>query len=322
MRTIPLGETGVDVSAFCLGAMHFGSRTDPATSYELLDQYVAAGGRFIDTANIYARWVEGCQGGESEALLGEWMRSRDNRDDLIVASKVGFPAPVDDLQQGLRASQIERAVEGSLSRLGVETIDLYYAHVDDRSTPLAETLEAFHRLVTAGKVRWLGASNFLAWRLAKANTLAEGQGWTPYCCIQQRYTYLRPRPGVDFGAQVAVNDDLLDCVASEPVTLLAYSPLLSGAYTRPDRTFGEEYRWPDLPPRLETLCAIAEELDATANQVILAWMVQSEPPVIPLVAGSTTAQMTENLAALHLTLSADQMARLNRAGIVAEGPSS
>jgi aryl-alcohol dehydrogenase-like predicted oxidoreductase len=214
MQTFRLGATGVDVSAFCLGAMYFGSRTDPETSYEILDQYVAAGGSFIDTANIYARWVDGCQGGESETLLGEWMRRRSNRDDLIIASKVGFPAPVDDLEQGLRAEQIERAVEGSLSRLGVETIDLYYAHVDDRTAPLTETLEAFHRLVSAGKVRWLGASNFTAWRMAQANTLATAAGWTPYCCIQQRYTYLRPAPGASFGAQIAVNEDLLDYCAS------------------------------------------------------------------------------------------------------------
>ncbi|MGC9523544.1 MAG: aldo/keto reductase [Anaerolineae bacterium] len=315
MRTFELGTTGVEVSAFCLGAMFFGSRTKPEASYAILDQYVAAGGRFIDTANIYAHWVDGCEGGESETLLGEWMRRRGNRHELILASKVGFPAPVDDLEQGLRAEQIERAVEGSLTRLGVETIDLYYAHVDDRTTPLAETMEAFHRLVTAGKVRWLGASNFLAWRMAKANALAEAEGWTPYCCIQQRYSYLRPRPGASFGAQIAVNDDLLDYCASEDVTLLAYSPLLSGAYTREERDFDQQYQWPDQAPRLKALYDVAGELGATANQVILAWMVQSDPPVIPLVAGSTTDQMAENLAALELKLSAEHMQRLNDAGL-------
>ena len=315
MRTFELGTTGIQVSAFCLGAMYFGSRTDPETPYELLDQYVEAGGRFIDTANIYARWVDGCRGGESETLLGTWMRARGLRDELIVASKVGFPAPVDDLDQGLRAWQIERAVEGSLTRLGIETIDLYYAHVDDRTTPLEETLEAFDRLVTAGKVRVLGGSNYLAWRMAKANVLARSGGWTPYCCIQQRYSYLRPRPGAGFGAQTAVNDDLIDYCASEKVTLLAYSPLLAGAYTREERAFEAQYRWADMAPRLEALHGVADELGATANQVILAWMVHSDPVVIPLVAGSTKEQMAENLGALALTLSAEQVRRLDTAGV-------
>ena len=134
MRTTPLGWTGVEVSIFCLGAMYLGTRNDAASSYRLLDQYVDAGGSFIDTANIYAHWVEGFRGGESETLLGEWMRRRGNRSRIFLATKVGFEYP--GVERGLSAAQIEAECDKSLRRLGVETIDLYYAHVDDRSTPL------------------------------------------------------------------------------------------------------------------------------------------------------------------------------------------
>lgn len=310
MRTIPLGNTGVEVSALCLGAMYFGSRNDKATSYRMLDQYVDAGGTFIDTANIYAHWVPGNKGGESETLLGKWMRERKNRDDLFIATKVGFGYP--GVERGLRAEQIETEVEKSLKRLRIETIDLYYAHKDDRDTPLEETLEAFHRLVKAGKVRFLGASNFLDWRLEKARWVSRMHDWPEYVCIQQRYSYLRPKPGTDFDPQIAVNKELLDYCAAEGVTLLAYSVLLSGAYTREEREFPEQYLGPDTTARLEALYAVAKEAQVTPNQVILAWMLQRD--VIPLIAASTTAQITENLGALDVTLSPDQMRRLNEAG--------
>ena len=145
MKKVPLGKTGVEVSAFCLGAMFFGSKNNKVTSYRLLDQYVEAGGSFLDTANIYSRWVPGYEGGESETLLGEWMRERKNREQVFIATKVGFE--YQDVPRGLTAKLIEQECNNSLKRLGVETIDLYYAHVDDRSTPLEESLEAFDRLV-------------------------------------------------------------------------------------------------------------------------------------------------------------------------------
>jgi aryl-alcohol dehydrogenase-like predicted oxidoreductase len=157
MKTIPLGHTGIPVSTLCLGAMYFGTRQDEATSYRLLDQYLDAGGFFIDTANIYSHWVPGFKGQESEALLGRWMKARGNRSRLFVASKVGFE--YGEVQRGLKAHQVESECEKSLKLLGVEAIDLYYAHVDDRDTPMSETLEASDRLVKAGKVRAIGASN-------------------------------------------------------------------------------------------------------------------------------------------------------------------
>ena len=274
MKTVQLSQTGVEVSLFCLGAMYFGTRTDKTMSYRLLDQYVEAGGSFLDTANIYAHWVPGFKGTESETLLGEWMRERKNRAQMFIATKVGFGYP--GVEQGLRARQIETECEGSLKRLGIDTIDLYYAHVDDRNTPQDETLEAFDQLVKAGKVQLVGASNFLAWRLEEARWISQTYDWAEYCCIQQRHSYVRPKPGASFAPQITANDDLLDYCRERDLTLLAYSPLLSGAYTRPDRSFAEQYFGPDTNARLKALREVAQEVGASLNQVVLAWMVQSD----------------------------------------------
>ncbi|MBN8637005.1 MAG: aldo/keto reductase [Anaerolineae bacterium] len=310
MKYQPLGQTDLQVSSLCLGAMYFGTKNDQASSFRLLDQYVAAGGNFIDTANIYAHWVAGGRGGESEVLLGEWLRQRGNRDRVVIASKVGFN--YSDVPKRLRASDIAAECDKTLKRLGTDVIDLYYAHVDDRTTPLEETLEAFNQLVQAGKVRYIGGSNYLAWRLEQAKWISETHGWAQYCCVQQHYTYLRLRPGTNVSPQIMVNDDLLDYIAERGITLLAYSVLQSGAYTRADRALRSEFSMPDNERRLEALRAVAAETGAGVNQVILAWMLQRQ--VIPLIAASTEEQLAENLDALHVNLSAEQMERLNHAG--------
>jgi aryl-alcohol dehydrogenase-like predicted oxidoreductase len=168
--------------------------------------------------------------------------------------------------------------------------------------------------VRAGKVRFVGASNFLAWRLAEAQALSAANGWPQYCCVQQRHTYLRPKPGAGFAPQIAANDDLLDYCRNNPVTLLAYSSLLSGAYTRPDRTIGEQYLGPDADARLGALHKVAAAHGVSANQVILAWMMQGSPTIVPVMAAGSEAQMDENLAALDLVLDADEMSLLTDAG--------
>ena len=313
MKTRPMGHTGVEVSVLCFGAMYLGTRTNEETSYRLLDQYVEAGGSFIDTANISAHGGPGYTGGESETVLGCWLKARQNRPPLFIASKVGFELP--GVERGLRAEQIEEECHKSLKRLGVETIDLYYAHVDDRHTPLEETMSAFCRLVDAGKVRCIGASNFLAWRLAEANWVSRNHGWPEYCCIQQRHTYLRARRGTTFDPQIAVNEDLLDFCRTEGLTLLAYSALLSGAYTRPDRPLPEQYQGTDSDIRLAALKEVASEVGATSNQVILAWMMQGNPGILPLIAASTPQQLQENLDALEVKLSTAQLTRLTSAGV-------
>jgi aryl-alcohol dehydrogenase-like predicted oxidoreductase len=311
MKKISLGKSGVEVSAFCLGTMRLGSQTDRETSFRILDMYVESGGTFLDTANIYGWRGDERVGGFSESLLGEWMHERSNRSRMFVATKVGFS--YQGVEQGLEAGKIAEECEKSLKRLGTDVIDLYYAHVDDRNTPMEESLEAFDRLVDAGKVRFIGASNFLAWRLQKALSLSRSKGWAEYFCIQQRHSYLRPKPGAGFSPQIAANTDLLDYCVETGTTLLAYSPLLKGAYTRSDRSFPEQYAGADTEARLIALKAVAEEAGCTINQAVLAWMAQSYPPVIPLVAAGTMEQMEENLGVLNVTLNPDQMNRLNRA---------
>ena len=310
MKTVALGTSPLRVSPLCLGAMYFGTKTDGDTSFALLDQYVEAGGAFIDTANIYAHWAPGARGGDSESLLGRWMRARGNRDQVVIASKVGFDQP--GVPLGLAAAQIEAECDKSLRRLGVDTIDLYYAHVDDRQTPQEETLEAFDRLVCAGKVRAIGASNFTAWRVERARCLSREHGWAEYVCIQQKHTYLRPRPGASFAPQLAVDEDLIDYCGDQHLTLLPYSPLLKGSYTRSDRPLPPEFTGADSDSRLAAAHAVARELDATPNQIVLAWMVAHG--WVPVMAASTPEQLRENLGALNIRFSAAQLKRLDGAG--------
>lgn len=311
MKLIELGKTGAKVSALCLGTMNFGSRENEDVSKQLLNQYYEAGGTFLDTANIYSFWLKGFKGGESESLLGKWIKECGNRLDLFIASKVGLA--YQNTKVGLKASQIETECEMSLKRLGIETIDLYYSHVDDRNTPIEETMEAFHRLHEAGKIRFIGASNFMSWRMENAHWASKNNSWIHYCCIQQRYSYIRPTPGGRFTPQLVANEELKDFCNSRGLTLLAYSPLLNGAYTRSERTFPPQYCGADTEERLKVLNTIATELDATVNQVIFAWMIQNNPPIIPLMAVSTSFQMRENLESLNINLSNDQIIRLNEA---------
>ncbi|MBN2149450.1 MAG: aldo/keto reductase [Anaerolineales bacterium] len=311
MKTRPLGETGIEVSVMCLGTAYFGSKTDKATSYALLDQYLDAGGRFLDSANCYSSWVPGASGGDSERLIGEWMLERGNRDKVFVATKVGFAYP--DADPGLAAWQIEAECEKSLQRLQTDHIDLYYAHLDDRVALLEETMEAFDRLVKAGKVRYIGASNYHAWRLEQAHWISQKHGWAQYCCVQNHYTYLRPKPGAEFSYWGVGNEELFDYCTARDLTILAYSTLLWGAYTRRDRRMWDKYSGTHNRARLSALRTLAAEIGATPNQLVLAWMMHSKPPVLPVIGVSKPEQLTENLKAAEIELTVEQMQRLNQA---------
>jgi aryl-alcohol dehydrogenase-like predicted oxidoreductase len=309
MKKVALGTTGVSVSELCLGAMHIGSNTPPDVSLEVLDRYFECGGAFLDSANIYNRDAPNCSGGESETFIGRWMKERGNREALFLATKVGMVYP--GQPAGLRATQIEEECEKSLKRLGVDAIDLYYAHADDRNTPLEETLAAFDRLVSSGKVKHIGASNYLPTRLVEARWVSKTREYAAYCCIQQRYSYLRPHPGASFGIQVATNDDLLDYCGRNNVALIGYAPFLKGGVaSRPGQTLRAEYAGEDSDARLALLNTVARELGATALQVVLAWMRHHEATVIPLIGVSTVAQLRESLDALDVELDDALMERL------------
>jgi aryl-alcohol dehydrogenase-like predicted oxidoreductase len=314
MRTVALGDTGEEVSALCLGAMNFGTKLDLDGSLQLLDRYYETGGRFIDTANNYAVWWGG-NGSESETVLGSWMRERKNRHEIILATKVGFNTPT--VGNGLSRRIIRQEIEVSLRRLGTDYIDLYYAHKDHRSDPLEETLATFDELHREGKVRFIGCSNHRAWRIEQARTLSRRSGWIPYCCVQQRHTYLRPMPGARFDPQRGVDDELRDYCAAHAgdFLLLGYSSTLGGAYAgRPDRGIPPQYRGAGNDARQEALSAIAAETGASPVQVVYAWMLRSTPLVLPLVSAGSLRQLEENLGALQVKLDEAQMKRLDEAG--------
>jgi aryl-alcohol dehydrogenase-like predicted oxidoreductase len=319
-----------EVSVLSLGAMLMGSRTDEATSFAILDRYVEAGGTFIDTSGNYAFWVNGTQGGESEELLGRWRRSRGVGDEIVIATKAGArplgpssgfvtPAGQPVALEGLSAKVIRESAERSMSRLGVSRLDLMYAHIDDAAVPLAETVEGFGELVASGLVGLLGVSNHWAWRVERARALALAAGVPRYEVLQYQHSYLRPRadlPGQwsPDGWPGLVGGDLLSYLRSEPgLALVAYSPLLKGAYVRADKPLGAEFDHPGTPARLAALQSVASETGANANQVVLAWLMGREPPVIPLVGASSVAQLDESLAAVDLELTAEQRVRLDEA---------
>ncbi|MGR6317572.1 aldo/keto reductase [Micromonospora soli] len=312
-----------EVSVLSLGAMLFGTATDEATAYAILDRYVAAGGTFIDTSDNYAFWQNGGQGGESEELLGRWRRSRGVGGEVVIATKLGARplAPGTsyvDNPEGLSAKVIRESAERSRERLGVDKLDLLYAHIEDRTVPLRETVEGFAELVAEGTVGLLGASNHRAWRVDRARAIAADAGLPGYEVLQYHRSYLPRRldlpgeldPDGDLGW---VGPDLASYLRAEPqLTLVAYSPLLKGAYVRPDR-LGAEYDLPSTPARLAALHAVAAETGATVNQVVLAWLLGGDVPSIPLVGFSSVAQLDESLAAVDLELTEEQRARLDAA---------
>jgi aryl-alcohol dehydrogenase-like predicted oxidoreductase len=311
------------VSVLSLGAMRFGTTTDEATSFAILDRYVAAGGNFIDTSNNYLFFVNSTQGGESEALLGRWRASRGAGDEIVIATKVGarpvtpsadFSAP----REGLSRAAIRDASERSRERLGVERIDLYYAHIPDQAgVPLDEQVAAFGELVADGAVGLLGLSNHWAWQVERARSLA---GTARADVLQYHHTYLRMRTDIPDlrlskdGEIGAADGPILSYVRAEPgMTLVAYSPLLNGGYTRPGKELDRAYDHPGTRARLRALDQVVRETGATANQVVLAWLIGGELPVVPLIGASTVAQLEENLAAVDLELSAEHRQLLDAA---------
>lgn len=322
MNKVILGNSDLLVSELCLGTMNYGWKEPEKSSIERMEQFVEAGGNFIDTANVYSRREQlgkdfyGKDFGEyidgtSERLIGRWVKEKGNRDKLVIATKVGFAYP--GIQIGTSARQIKEECEKSLRRLQTDYIDLMYLHMDDRTTPLEESLGALSALVKEGKVRYAGASNFAAWRLAQAYEVAKENGFAPFCCVQQKHSYLRPRPGSNFGRQVAANDELFDFVRHHNMTVLAYSPLLKGYYNDSDKSLPEQYRGPDSDARMAVLKQIQEETGATGAQIVYYWMLHSSPSVMPIVAASTAQQFQEAVNTLSLSLSEDQMSRLNNA---------
>ncbi len=311
METRFIGRTGLQVSELCLGTMTFGGDgTDEATAHQILDAFVEAGGTFIDTANVYSQGV-------SEEILGRWLKTRD-RDDLVIATKVYGEAAPGEPPRGTGRKHVLSEVEASMRRLQTDFIDLYQIHVFDNATPFEETLSTFDSLVTSGKVRFIGASNYTGWQLQKSIELSRHHGWEPFVSLQPLYNLL------DRGAEL----ELLPVCRNEGVGVIAWSPLaggwLSGKYTRDldgppagARVGYEEWagRNNDRTWRvIEAVQAVAADVDRTPAQVALRWVLQQQGMTGPIIGARTPEQLTDNLGATGWALDDDQLHRLTEAG--------
>jgi aryl-alcohol dehydrogenase-like predicted oxidoreductase len=303
-----LGSSGLATPPLILGGNVFGWTANEAESFAILDRFVAAGGTMIDTADTYSAWAPGNQGGESETIIGNWLARRGGRDDVLVATKVGFDG-------GLGAANIERAVDGSLKRLRTDRIDLYYAHIDRPETPLEETLEAFDGLVKAGKVRALGASQIAADRLEQALGISALNGWTGYSVLQTWYSLVeRPR----------YEEALRDVVSRHGLGMAAFFALANGYLTGKYRSAADlaksvrsdrvtAYMYGNGPAVLAALDAVAAELGATPAQVALAWTAAQPAVTAPLASARSIEQLEELLGSLDLVLTPAQVASLDAA---------
>ena len=314
MKTLSLGKDGPQVSAICLGTAYFGTRIDRNTAFEMMDVYYEQGGRFIDTANNYAGWMPEGLGGDAERTIGAWMQSRGVRQEIFIASKIGFNYR--SVPQGTTPELIRQENEKSLRNLGVERIDLFYTHLDDRNTPQEETLGALDALVREGKVGLIGASNHAAWRMEGAYQICKTAGWAQYVALQNHHSYLQPRPEVNWGDNVVMNNEHFDFAKNRGVRLLAYYSLLKGTYAREDRPLWASYDTQANRQRLERLRVVADDLGVTLHQAVLGWMLNREPAVLPITTASQKAHLLENLGALTVEMSQEQMDFLNFTDLV------
>jgi len=314
MQLRPLGRSGLSVPPLAFGGNVFGWTVDEAGSFELLDAMVDLGMTFIDTADTYSTWVSGHGGGESETLIGKWLRKSGKRDRVVIATKVGMA--MGSGTKGLSPRYIAREVEESLRRLQTDRIDLYQSHVDDAEVPLADTLGAYARLIEQGKVRAIGASNYTAPRLAEALRVSAEQGLPRYESIQPEYN-LHAREPYESGLQAVVIEHGLGTIN--------YFALASGFLTGKYRTAADAAksvrgkrvveRYLDERGKriLAALDQAAGALGATPAQVALAWQMAQPGITAPIASATTRTQLGELAGAMRLELPPDAMASLDRA---------
>jgi len=309
MTTRKLGNSGLQVTPLCFGGNVFGWTIDEATSFSILDAFVDGGFNFIDTADVYSRWVPGHQGGESETILGKWFARSGKRDRVVLATKVGYD--MGPGQKGLSKAYIFEAVEVSLKRLQTDRIDLYQSHVDDPGTPFEETLGAYQQLIQQGKVRAIGASNYTAERLEQALSV----NLPSYQCLQPLYN-LYDRADYEAGLEgVCVKHNL---------GVIPYFALASGFLTGKYRTEADLAKYPRggrvkkyLNERglriLAALDEVAKNHNAKPGQVAIAWMMARPSVTAPIASATTIEQLHELLAATRLKLDEAEIGSLNEA---------
>lgn len=315
MEKRQLGQSALRVAPLCLGGNVFGWTADEATSHWLLDGFVAGGFNFIDTADVYSRWAEGHQGGESERVLGTWLKKRGKRDDVIIATKVGKdmgPGEFGD-KKGLSKAYVEQAVDASLKRLQTDYIDLYQSHEDDVSLPVEEPLETFAALIKAGKVRAIGASNFDGPRLDAALTAAKKNGLPRYESLQPHYNLMERK---EFETELA------PVCRKHGLGVIPYFALASGFLTgkyRTEQDFSKSVRGEDaqqyLNPRGRSVLAALDEVagrhNATPAQVALAWLMTRV--AAPIASATSVPQLDDIMKSAQLKLSETDLGALDKA---------
>lgn len=305
---VPLGPSGIEVSPLNLGGNVFGWTADEEASFAVLDAYRAAGGNFIDTADVYSAWGEGNTGGESETILGRWLAARGS-DDVVIATKVGSWGEL----SGLAADTVRRAVDGSRERLGVDTVDLYYAHRDEESRPIEEIARTFSALVDDGSIRTIGASNISAGRLTGWLDVAAAEGLHAPVAVQPHYNLLTRD----------IEADLLPVTRAAGLAVLPYYALASGFLTGKyrDGVTVDSARAGAMADRLDdrgrrvlaALDEVAAEAGVEQTTVALAWLRQQDGVTAPIASARTPEQLPALLASMTLDLSADQLDRLGAA---------
>lgn len=307
-----LGDSGLTTPPLILGGNVFGWTADRPTSFSVLDAFIAGGGRMIDTADVYSTWIPGNKGGESETSIGEWLANRGRRDDVLIATKIGMEL---DGTKGLSSERILKGVEASLKRLRTDYIDLYFAHEDDPQTPLDETLAAFDRLIKAGKVRAIGASNYSAARLAQAIEVSGKQGLARYSVLQPQYNLLD---------RDQFEGPLQDLCVAQGIAVVPYYGLASGFLTGKYRSKAdlsgkargstvEQYLNDFGLGVLAALDQVAADISATPAQVALAWLAAQPAVVAPIASATSVVQVEELLGAMRLQLTPEQLAVLDKA---------
>ncbi|WP_428679030.1 aldo/keto reductase [Sphingopyxis sp.] len=305
-----LGRSGLTTRPFVLGGNVFGMTADRAASSAILDRFVEHGGGMIDTADVYSAWVPGHKGGESETEMGAWLKASGARDKILIATKVGM------MPGGLKPDCIRDAVQGSLDRLGVDAIDLYFAHKDDPDVPLDEVLGAFAELVDGGIVRSIGASNYRADRLAEALRVADGRGLP-------RFTVMQPE--LNLLDRVQYEGALQQLCIDQGLGVITYFSLASGYLTGKYRgadDLGKSRRGARVGPYIEgkgpavlaVLDRIAGETGATLSQISLAWVAAQPGVTAPIASATSVAQLDEIMGSVEVTLTGDQLAALTAAG--------
>jgi aryl-alcohol dehydrogenase-like predicted oxidoreductase len=307
-----LGDSGLVTPPLILGGNVFGWTADQATSFSILDAFVAGGGRMIDTADMYSAWFPGNQGGESESVIGAWLSARGRRDDVLIATKVGMELAG---TKGLAPARIARSIDESLRRLQTDYVDLYFAHKDDPDTPLADTLEAFDRLVKAGKVRSLGASNYEAARLQEALEISSRQGLARYTVLQPWYNLVE---------REKFEGPLQDLCVARNIAAVPYYGVASGFLTGKYRSTGDVAGKPRARAVekyvnefgfgvLRALDTVAAQAGATPAQIAIAWLAAQPAVAAPIVSATSVAQLEELLHAMRLSLTSEQLALLDAA---------